>query len=450
MRGRARKAAVAAALLLGAGAMACGEAPSGGDAVLVPLDPVGLRSTDQSADPSLAVDPETGELLLAWAGASDGIWNLYFARSEDGGSTFSAPRRVNEVPGDVHPHAEGAPRLVAAPGVAAVFWNNQYLVENRAFGAADLRFSRSTDGGESWAPARDLHDAPPSGLPGSNTFHGAAWAGDSTLVVAWLDGRDRDERRIERAVAAGVPREEAMADPESFQDPEDLHDGDAAVYAAYSHDLGATWEPSNRRIQEGLCPCCRITLVGGSGGEVYGTWRQNYPGSLRDPAFHDLNGPESGSIRIHADEWYYPGCPHSGPALDVDAVGTAHAAWYTGAPGRMGIQYATKPAAAPRFGAPVPILTGEAIPIAHPSLVALPEGGAVIAHNVDAEGRRAILLTGVSAEGGIRFRVEAPDSEGGTHPQLVRLPAGELVVAWTESRGGLQRVRLARLEGVEP
>jgi len=446
---RARHGAGTGFLLVGflaAGLLSgCGE-PGEEVPVLETLEP-GILTVGQSADPSLAVDPESGDILLAFAAKSEGVWNLWFTRSGDGGDTFSDPVRVNDIDGDVHPHAEGAPRLVAAPGVAGVFWNNDLEVEGRAFGGSDLRFARTQDGGATWSAAVTIQDDTVGVLPRANTFHGAAWAGDSTFVVAWLDGRDRDARRIKRGVEAGLTEAEAAQDPEAWADDEDIFDSDASIYAAFSHDLGATWEPSNRRIQENLCPCCRVNLARAPDGEVYGAWRQHFEGDIRDPAFRAIGygEAEGDSRRIHADDWEYPGCPHSGPALDVDASGTIHAAWYTGAPERMGVHYARREAGRESFDAPTPIATGDAIPIAHPDVIALDDGSAVIARNVDAEGRRVVGLTGVSPDGSVTFALEIPGSEGGTHPQLARSQSGHLLVAWTESREGLQQIRMARL-----
>ena len=441
MSSRALFTAALAALLA-----ACDEAaPEGPDLeVLAPE----ILAHGQSADPSLAIDPATGDLLMAYASQADSLWNLWFARSSDGGTTFSTPSRVNDVPGDVHPHAEGAPRLVAAPGVVAVFWNNRFEVPGRAFGASDLRFARTLDGGDSWSTSIALQEDTLGTIPRANTFHGAAWSGDSTLVVAWLDGRDRDARRIARALEAGMDPPEARGNPEAWADDDDIFDSDASIYAAFSHDLGGTWEPSNRRIQENLCPCCRVNLARAPDGEVFGAWRQHFEGDIRDPAFRAIGSgeEEGGARRIHEDNWQYPGCPHSGPALDVDATGTIHAAWYTGAEGRMGVHYARALPGGMTFGSPVAVVTGTAVPIAHPDVVALADGGAVVAHNVTGDGRRVVGLTGIRPDGGIRFALEIPESEGGTHPQIVRIATGELIVAWTESRdGGVQQVRMARL-----
>jgi hypothetical protein len=158
-----------------------------------------------------------------------------------------------------------------------------------------------------------------------------------------------------------------------------------------------------------------------------------------------MSGPENGAIRIHADNWEYPGCPHSGPAIAIGVNGVIHTAWYTGATGRMGIHYATLKAGDTDFSAPTALAVGEAIPVAHPSLVALPEGGAVVAHNVDGMGRRVVVLSHLSSSGALLSSHELSESEGGTHPQSTLLLDGSVVVAWTQSEAGLMKVRLARL-----
>jgi len=56
-----------------------------------------------------------------------------------------------------------------------------------------------------------------------------------------------------------------------------------------------------------------------------------------------------------------------------------------------------------------------------------------------------IVLSHLSRDGVLLSSHEVPESEGGTHPQSAILPDGRVVVAWTQSLGGLMRVRLARL-----
>jgi hypothetical protein len=382
---------------------------------------------------------------MTWVAETNGHWDLYFARSGDGGGSFSEPARVNDVPGDVHPHAEGAPRLVSAPGVTAVFWTNVVEAPARAWGANDLRFSRSTDGGATWEPARTLQDDSLAILPGEHTFHGATWTGDSTLVVAWLEGRERDLKHIERAVASGVPRAEAELSPDTYADPNDPHDSDAQIFAAVSRDLGRTWESQNSRVTTGVCPCCRVSLAGTPSGDVVATWRHHFGTNLRDPVFQSLWAENAEPERVHEDNWSFPGCPHSGPALDLDASGAAHVAWFTGAEGRAGIHYARREAHDDTFEPPVPIAVAEALPVAFAAVVGTDDGGALVAHTVDGTGRRAVNVSRVDADGEVAFTQELPASDGGTHPQLALLGEGRAAVAWTNSADGKQSVRLFTL-----
>jgi len=419
------------------------------------LAPVALAEALSSADPALAVDPVSGDLLVSWVAEEEGVLNLYFGRSIDGGNSFATVSRVNHVPGNVNSHAEGAPRIVAAPGLVALTWNNRIENPARAWGANDLLFARSTDGGSTWSREIPLQD--PVELealpPREHGFHGAAWGGDSTLVVAWIDFRENDQRRIERAVRAGVDRDEAMSNPEAFADPGDPRDDDGTLYAAVSHDFGGSWLHSNLRLQGGTCPCCRVTLDRAPGGEVVGSWRGHLDGGLRDPVVATLYRPDGSPADppapVHQDNWVYAGCPHSGPALDIDSEGVAHASWYTGAESARGVHYARRAPGASSFSAPVPIAVGELVGVAQPSVTGLPDGGAVVAHNVDAEGRRVIVLSRISGGGEVLGQYEIPGTDGGTHPQITLLPDGRVIVAWTESSGGVSSVRLARFTAME-
>lgn len=443
--------AVAGGLSIILAACGGGSGGSAGPAIAAGVPEV-LAAFGQAADPALAVDPETGDLLMSWLGETGGEWNLYFARSTDGGATFGQPVRVNDVPGEAYPHAEGAPRLVAAPGVVALFWNDRSVVEGRTFAASNLRFARSTDGGRTWSPAIDLQDPLEfEGLPPrAHSFFGAAWNGGTTLAVAWIDGREADRRRVERGLAAGLPEAEAARRVESFKNDDDPHDSDAVLYAAVSHDLGATWAPANVRGYPNVCNCCRVAMVADPEGNLIAGWRRHGEGGVRDLVVGWLlDGAgrpiTDRSVPIHEDGWVISGCPHSGPGLHVDGAGTLHAAWYTGAPGRSGVYYARMPAGAAAFGAPVPIVTGDAVPVANPAVTTFADGSALVAVNVDGEGRRVILLAGVTPEGKVAYRSDVAGSEGGTHPQMVRLPDGSVFLAWNQSRGGVEGVRTARV-----
>jgi hypothetical protein len=429
--------------------------PEGGAPRVQPLEAPFLDAFPATADPALARDPATGEVLVAF-GAAEGSdaespWNLHFVRVTADGAPAGNPVQVNDRPGDLHPHAEGAPRLVVAGEALTLFWNNRIEAPGRRFAASDLRFARSIDGGSSWSAATNLQDPrrPAELPPRAHTFHGAAWSPEAGLVVAWLDGRERDARRLERADAQGIPPAEAARTPEEFGDPYDLRDGDATVFAAVSPDGGTTWESGNRRIEGEACPCCRIDLAVAPDGSIHGGWRRHLDGGIRDLVVTRVAGvaaePPPASTPIHPDRWVIAGCPHSGPALDFAPDGALHASWYTGAEGRPGVYYAIRPAGSERFGPPVPVAAGPHVGVAHPAVLAVPGGGAILAHNVDSEGRRVIVISRIDPDGTLAGSTEVPGSEGGTHPQLAALGSGHILAAWTEVRGGVPRIRMARV-----
>ena len=191
-----------------------------------------------------------------------------------------------------------------------------------------------------------------------------------------------------------------------------------------------------------------MRLAATPSGDVVATWRQHFGTNIRDPVYRPLFAADEKSMRVHEDNWSFPGCPHAGPALDVDAGGAAHVVWYTGATGRMGLHYAKKGADAESFGAPVPIAVGDAMPVSFAAVRGLSDGGALVAHNVDATGRRTMMVTRVNASGEVVSSQEVTGSLGGTHPQLA-LTGGDAVLAWTESEDGMQSVRVFRLNSVD-
>lgn len=86
---------------------------------------------------------------------------------------------------------------------------------------ADVRFSRSTDGGNTWSPSIRINDDPGSGP--YQWFGTMSVAPNGRIDAVWLDTRD---------------------DPGGF---------DSALYYSFSEDAGLTWSP-NERMSESFDP----------------------------------------------------------------------------------------------------------------------------------------------------------------------------------------------------
>jgi hypothetical protein len=108
-------------------------------------------------------------------------------------------------------------------------------------------------------------------------------------------------------------------------------------------------------------------------------------------------------VRVHQDQWVYPGCPHAGPSLAVDSAGTLHVVWYTGAEGRAGLYLVRSRDSGRTFDEPVKLNQGAAfVPVSHARLVA--SGDAVwIAWEDRAVAGGRVRLSRSGADGTVRL-----------------------------------------------
>ena len=264
-------------------------------------------------------------------------------------------------PDEVHPHGESSPRLVAAPGDrVALAWPNSVPRRGATVAGAMLRLARSDDGGATWSSPMTLNDDT-TGAPVSHQFHGAAWQGDSGLVVAWLDERHAAARRAAGSTGPPPTRRARRHDL-----PRDL--------ARFRRLLGA--EP---RLLVGGLPLLPGHARARSAGTAVAAWRKHFPGNVRDVVTAVVgDGPAPAPGRVHSDDWAYPGCPHSGPALSLGADGARHVAWYYGREGEAGVFYA-RATAGTEAHTRVGLVTGRKVPTAHPAVAPLADGGALAA-----------------------------------------------------------------------
>jgi hypothetical protein len=160
-------------------------------------------SLDNKWAPTVVVDPG-GTVQVAWVDFREYNWDVYTARSSDGGQSFSANLRVNGYP--LFERICDAPRLVATgTGRTLLAWTD--IRAQRP--DRDLYVAASTDGGASYAPDRPLEtssqridvdrDPPSSQSHVALAAHGgrawAAWqddrAGNSDVLLSPLDAGGR-------------------------------------------------------------------------------------------------------------------------------------------------------------------------------------------------------------------------------------------------------------------
>jgi hypothetical protein len=368
-----------------------------------------------NSTPSLTALGRT--VAAAWTTTKEASTNLYLAISNDGGATFSVPRRVNDIDGDAGATPEQPPRVViSGPANARTFtvvWSKRDPGPMQTRRDV-IRMARSTDGGRTFTPARLTHDPNFSGARG---WESATAGADGAVHVVWLDGRAAARKIDEHAKQSGMPHK--------GQPPQEIFHGRLSPNGGISETL----------IASDVCFCCKTSVAVGARGAVYAAWRHIFPGSMRDIAFaKSTDGGRSFDplVRVSEDKWELNGCPEDGPTLAVDQAGVIHIAWATvvndGEP-QKALFYATSrdgQTFSARARLPIPVTATPG----HPQLVLTPDGGAAITWDEVVVGERRVSFARVS-----RTNVFTPPQilsgeESAQHPVIVRADANVLV-AWT-------------------
>jgi hypothetical protein len=268
--------------------------------------------------PHIVLDPAGDTVYVLAVAGSDPVSQLVLLTSVDGGDTFEAPVPVNEPGTNVGSHGENSPVLLFGPGEKIyTMW------EQQEGDSTNVMFANSLDFGATFEkPVRVSDQITPtySGYPS------LAVAPNKTLCAAWLDFRDQHDRS-----------------------------DTASIYLSCSIDEGQTFS-KNIKVAEGVCPCCRPTIIYGPQGQIMIFWRRVFPGNIRDMVVsisHDRGNSFAPPVRVAEDNWRLEGCPDSGPAV-IRADKRVYVAWLTEASrSRSGVRLAWSDDGGRSFALPV-------------------------------------------------------------------------------------------------
>jgi hypothetical protein len=235
----------------------------------------------------------SGDLVhVVWYDNRDGNWEIYYKRSTDGGISWEADKRLTN---DLA--FSRVPSIAASGNVVHVVW-----IDNRD-GLGEVYYKRSTDGGLNWGsdtrltydPAssgltsisvsgsvvhvtwRDLRDGNQEIYYKRSTDGGVSWEQDIRLTYD-----DHDSYNTSIAASGSIVNVVWT----------DNRDGNTEIYYKRSIDGGISWEPDIRLTN--APSSSNLPSIGASGSHVHIIWDDYRDGSASEIYYkHSIDGGSS-------------------------------------------------------------------------------------------------------------------------------------------------------------
>jgi len=340
--------------------------------------------------------------------------DLMYARSDDGGGSFSAPLRVNARDGEVWGFSVSKPRIgIGPPGIVHVFYPANRVSSRTGKAVASSVHVRSTDGGRTFSPPRqlngdgeqDLSALVHGGLSQAHVFGTLALGADGAVHAFWLDTRGmRPERPL------------------------------SAIYAATSRNDGASFEPERALYDVDACPCCQLTATA-AGEALYLGSRQVSADNIRTPtvAVSRDGGRSFGArVGIGGTPWQLDGCPLKPTALAAEGE-YVYTLVHNGAEQPPGLLFARSTDGGHRFGPATRIHPGATVSDA-PMLVAAWRGLYAFWHAKAGGGERRVFMRTSTDHGASWSAVTelAAPTGAAAYPAAAAMPDGSVAVVWQQ------------------
>ena len=191
-----------------------------------PTGRIALISDQADNGQGVSVAARGTNVYTAWTQFVDGYWEVFFARSGDGGQTWSTPRQISRTGGN-----SLRPAVLATESALHLVWADDTVGQFR------ILYTRSISGGLIWTPPVPLTSGP--------GWYPALAAVDGRPVVAW----------------------------------EDYQSGNAEILVRRSLDRqGLVWsEPAYLSTAPGFSVYPALAV---SGGRIYAVWQDDRDGNF--------------------------------------------------------------------------------------------------------------------------------------------------------------------------
>jgi len=355
--------------------------------------------------------------------------NLLYARSSDGGQTYSTPVRLNSALGDVWGFSVSKPRIVVGGnGTVHVFYAGNDVNPVNGKPEAVAMYARSSDGGRSFSkPQRlntmaktDASDFVHGGLTHAHVFGTLTTDGRGNVYALWIDTRDMAK------------------------------EGDSGkVFMAVSRDDGRSFETDREILPADVCPCCQLTAFAAADGRLYVGSRQ-VEGKFRDSVVmvsSDGGRSFSPRQRVVGSRWEIEGCPLKATSVAA-AGGVITAAYYTAGEQPPGAYLVRSTDGGKSWSKPMLAHEG-AVTSDAPVLTLAGKTLHLFWHAKMADGVRRVF-TRASSDMGASFgpvsELPAPTGAPAQLPAIAGRPDGSVQVAWQQGT----EVRTARWVSPQP
>jgi len=238
-----------------------------------------------SAAPAVAVD-SSGAVHVVWSDDTPGNYAVYYRKSPDGGTTWSAPRRLTWSSGE----SSWPAMAVDSSDSIHIVWSDY------TSGVSEIYYKRSTDDGLTWGPAKRL-----TWTSGSSGAPALAPGSANAVHVVW----------------------------------EDYTPGNQEIYYMRSPDGGSTWG-APQRITWTSTKSYTPAVAAGSGNAVDVVWEDSMAGNAEIYYKRSTNGGTTWSPGQRLT--WTPG-NSSNSIIGIDSSGVIHVVWYDEASGAFEIYY---------------------------------------------------------------------------------------------------------------
>jgi hypothetical protein len=280
-------------------------------------------------------------LYAVWHQEDANLVKIFFARSDDGGDTWTILPAIGN---------GSFPSLDAGGSAVQVVWNDPQRAPSFV---SEVFLASSTDGGHTFAPPIMV-----SSDDGRSSWTAAVALSGSVVHVAWTDERHdiadcgtdnmttdcREEEYYRRSPDGGLtwgPEVRLTDDPEPSWCPSILADGDTVHLSWFDHETGR-WEVFERRsFDGGLTWDAQRSITQASGDTVDGAQSIRPSLAKRGDALALLfwviapatEGVWTTSSLDDGTTWSKPqllstSSPARHPAVVLDGNATPHVAWY--------------------------------------------------------------------------------------------------------------------------